>query len=153
MVCLAHDQVEELARVYAAVCDDRNASCFCFFKSAGEFSVSGMVYVRKAQFPGCIVLDSAHESVGDADRNIKVSDRVLVCLALDKFFDIWMIHTKDSHVSAAASTALGDLTKGVIIHTQESDWAGGFTGRCFHDRTAGAQGGKRESVPAAGLLD
>ena len=69
-----------------------------------------------------------HEGVGDADGDIEVGDLILIGLAGDEFFDVGMIHAQDAHVGAAAGSALGDLTKGMIIHAQETNRTGGLPG-------------------------
>jgi hypothetical protein len=48
---------------------------------------------------------------------------------------------------------LGDFAKSMVVHPQESDRAGGFTGGRFDQGSLWPQVREREPVAAAGLLD
>ena len=61
-----------------------------------------------------IGLDPLHEVLVYGDRNVEVAQVFAVFLRLDKLFNVRMINVQDSHVGAAASTALfHDVSCGV----------------------------------------
>ena len=116
MVSLLDDLGKEFAGADRFVGDDGVAVGLDLVDGAFECFAVGVVGIGEAQCPFFVVFDSAHEIVGDPDGDVKVGDRVFVGLAGDKVLDIGVVHTQNSHISAAAGAALGDLAKGIIVN-------------------------------------
>ena len=64
-----------------------------------------------------------------------------------------MVDAQHGHVGPAPRAALGDLTKGLVIHPQEPDRTGRLAGRRFDDGTFLPETAEGKAVPASGLLD
>ena len=105
---------------------DLNTCSFGLFDRSAETLVLHLIHIGEAQRPLFIILDSLHERISDTDRNIKVGNLILVDLSGNEIFDIRVIDTQHRHIRTAASSALRDLTEGVIVHTQEANRSRGL---------------------------
>jgi hypothetical protein len=136
---LGDDLLEKLTGAHLRMDFDRDAGFFSLLERTVEVVVAGAGDVGEAQLPPVIALHRLHESVGDADGNVKVGDRVFIGLAGDEFLDIGVIDAQDSHIGAAARTTLGNLAKGLIVNAQETHGTGSLPGGRHDHSILGAQ--------------
>src|SRR5690242_20380726 len=73
------------------------------------------------QVEGLVILHRLHEIIGDTDRDVEIRNIALVSLAADELEDIGMVHTKHAHIRAASAPSLRDLSKCLIVDSQEAD--------------------------------
>jgi len=64
-----------------------------------------------------------------------------------------MVNPQNSHVGAAARTALGDLAKGFVVNAQKPHRTGGLPGGRFDQSPFWPQPGKGKTIATASLLD
>ncbi len=150
---LLDDLLKEVAGSHGLVDAEGDALGFSLLEGALKALGARVEQVREAQRPLAIFLYGGHEGIGDTDGNVEIGDLVLVGLAGDEILDIRMVDAEDGHVGAAAGAALGNLTEGVVVDTEEPDGSGGFAGGSFDDAALGAETGEGKAVAAAGLLD
>ena len=55
-----------------------------FFKGAGKTAIKRRRHIGEAQIPGFIIFNCLHESIGDANGDVKVGDGVFMGLAGDE---------------------------------------------------------------------
>ena len=63
-----------------------------------------------------VVLDGAHELLGDRDRDVEVDERAHVALDRDELLDVWVVNGKDAHVGAAPGAPLLDRLSRRVEH-------------------------------------
>ena len=100
-----------------------------------------------------VVLDGAHEVLGDGDGDVEVGERAHVRLEGDELLDVGVVDVQDAHVGAAAGAALLDRLGGRVEHLEERHGAGGDAHRRAHAVAFGPQAGEGEAGAAAGLVD
>ena len=132
---LFDDLIEQLTRFHFLVRVDRDPRGFGLLERAAKSLLLHLFQVGEAQFPFFVVLHRAHKRIRDADRNIEISNMILVDLTGNEIFHIGMIHAQHSHIGAAPCSALRDLAKGVIVYAQESNGTRRLTRRSLHHRS------------------
>ena len=100
---------EERARfaVVVGVLDDLVEEIACPHRLP-DFAVA-----RVAQIEISVGFDGGHEFVGDGYRDVEVGNGAFFGLALNEFFNIWMVHAQDAHIGAAAGV-VGDHAVGQV---------------------------------------
>ena len=88
---LFNDLVKELASLHLLIAANGNAFFFCLLERTAKLALFHFGDIREAQLLVPIVLDGAHERVGDAHRDVEIRNVILIGLRGDKLLHIRMI--------------------------------------------------------------
>jgi len=92
MMRLPHQGIKELTCFNCFMINNWDASRFGFVHRALKILIIGVVDVWEFQGPILVAFYSFHEGVCDGYRNVKISDGVLIGLAVDKVVNIRVVH-------------------------------------------------------------
>ena len=110
-------------------------------RSRALYGLPDRAVARIAQVEVAVISHRLHKLVGDGNRDVEIGDGAFGRLAFDEFLDVRMIDAQHAHVGAAASAALGDFAKGLVVDAQKADGTRGATRRGVNDVTSwGADG-------------
>ena len=106
------------------------------------FVAHDLLRLRVDEVVVAFVLNGFHERLGEAYAYVEVGYLLIICLAVDEFYNIGMVDSQHAHVGASSGSPLLHGFSGRIEHLHEAYRAACNASCGSYRRTALAQPGK-----------